>query len=74
MDRDINENVIDPEERKTPSTGQSDYGSSGYQRRREAEERGDDVDRSPRKCRSTRTDARRYPIQARRSSAWRSTS
>ena len=45
MDRDINENVVDPEERKTPSTGQSDYGSSGDQRRRDAEERGDDVDR-----------------------------
>ena len=45
MDRDINENVIDPEERETPSTGQSDYGSSGDQRGREAEERGDDVDR-----------------------------
>ena len=45
MDRDINENVVDPEERKTPSTGQSDYGSSGDQRRREAEERGDASDR-----------------------------
>ena len=45
MDRDINENIVDPEERKTPSTGQSDYGWTGDQRRREAEERGDDADR-----------------------------
>jgi hypothetical protein len=45
MDRDRYENVLDPEERKTPSTGQSDYGSIGDQRGREAEERGDDVDR-----------------------------
>ena len=45
MDRDINENVVDPEERKTPSTGESDYGSTGDQRARTAEKRGDDIDR-----------------------------
>ena len=45
MDRDRNENVIDPEERKTPSTGESDYGESGDERAREAADRGDDVDR-----------------------------
>jgi hypothetical protein len=38
MDRDINENVVDPEERKTPSTGQSDYGSSGDQRGRDPQQ------------------------------------
>jgi hypothetical protein len=45
MDRDRNENVIDPEEEKTPSTGQTDYGETGEQRRREAGKHGDDADR-----------------------------
>ena len=44
MDRDPRENTIDPEERKTPSTGESDYGESGDARGREAEDRGDDLD------------------------------
>ena len=45
MDRDPSENTIDPEERKTPSTGQTDYGESGDARAREAKRRGDEVDR-----------------------------
>jgi len=44
MDRDPSENIIDPEERVTPSTGESDYGESGEARRRKAERRGDDLD------------------------------
>ena len=46
MDRDRNENVIDPEDREAPSTGQSDYGESGDQRAREAEDREDRKDRA----------------------------
>ena len=44
MDRDPSENVIDPEERVTPSTGQTDYGGAGDERARESVESGDDVD------------------------------
>lgn len=44
MDRDPGANAIDPEERKTPSTGESPYGTHGADRMREAEEQGDDVD------------------------------
>ena len=35
MDRDPSENVIDPEERVSPSTGSSETGESGDQRARE---------------------------------------
>ena len=35
MDRDRNENVIDPVEEVGPSTGNSDTGESGQQRARE---------------------------------------
>jgi len=45
MDRDPSENTIDPEERKTPSTGESDTGESGDARAREAEDQGEDADR-----------------------------
>ena len=45
MDRDRNANVIDPEERATPSTGESDTGEIGEERRRQAEQQGEDVDR-----------------------------
>lgn len=44
MDRDPSANAIDPEERETPSTSQSGYGTHGDDRKRAAEERGDDVD------------------------------
>ena len=44
MDRDPSANIIDREERVTPSTGQTDYGDSGDERAREAVESGDDVD------------------------------
>lgn len=39
MDRDPRENAVDPEDRTTPTTGQSPYGESGAQRSRAAEER-----------------------------------
>jgi hypothetical protein len=45
MDRDRNANVIDAEERATPSSGESDTGEIGEQRRRKAEAKGEDVDR-----------------------------
>ena len=36
MDRDPSENVVDAEDRTTPSTGNSDYGESGAKRARKA--------------------------------------
>ena len=39
MDRDPSENIVDPEERVGPSTGENDSGESGQKRARiEAEE------------------------------------
>ncbi|MET0251629.1 MAG: hypothetical protein ABW203_05565 [Novosphingobium sp.] len=39
MDRDPSENVVDAEDRSTPTTGQSPYGEAGSERAREAEKR-----------------------------------
>jgi hypothetical protein len=39
MDRDPKENVVDPEDRTTPTTGQSPYGESGAERSRAGEQR-----------------------------------
>jgi hypothetical protein len=36
MDRDPSENVVDSEDRTTPTTGNSDYGESGAARARKA--------------------------------------
>lgn len=44
MDRDPSAKDIAPEERVTPSSGNSDYGDHGDERRRIAEERDDDLD------------------------------
>lgn len=41
MDRDPQENMIDPEDEGTPSSGQSDFGESGAQRARDGEKRDD---------------------------------
>ena len=40
MDRDPSENLVDAEDRATPSTGNSDYGESGAKRARKAESQG----------------------------------
>jgi hypothetical protein len=42
MDRDPSENVIDSQDRATPSTGASDYGESGAERARAAEDKEPD--------------------------------
>jgi hypothetical protein len=42
MDRDPSANIVDAEDRTTPSTGQSPYGEAGDERARKAEEFGDD--------------------------------
>lgn len=44
MDRDRNENVVDPVERTSPSTGENDTGEVGEQERREQLDKGEDLD------------------------------
>lgn len=42
MDRDPQENVVDAEDRTTPSTGNSDFGEAGDERARKAEDKSPD--------------------------------
>ena len=44
MDRDPSENVIDPVERTSPSTGENDTGENGEQERRKQLDKGENVD------------------------------
>jgi len=45
MDRDPSANVVDAEDRTTPTTGESPFGESGAKRAREAKERDPERDR-----------------------------
>lgn len=45
MDRDPSENIVDPQERVGPPSGESETGESGQQRAREEEKKHDNLRR-----------------------------